>query len=200
MDRLICGDVGYGKTEVALRAAFKVALEGKQVAILVPTTVLAQQHFRTFKERFKDFPLRVEQLSRFVSPSRQKEILADLARGRIDIIIGTHRLLSADVRFNDLGLLVIDEEQRFGVKHKEKLKQMRLDVDVLAMTATPIPRTLHLSLAGARDLSVIETPPENRYPVQTFVVEYSEMLIREAIQRELSRGGQVYLSLTGWKA
>ncbi len=192
MDRLICGDVGYGKTEVALRAAFKVALEGKQVAILVPTTVLAQQHFRTFKERFKDFPLRVEQLSRFVSPSRQKEILADLARGRIDIIIGTHRLLSADVRFHDLGLLVIDEEQRFGVRHKEKLKQMRLDVDVLAMTATPIPRTLHLSLAGARDLSVIETPPENRYPVQTYVVEYSENLIREAIQRELSRGGQVY--------
>ncbi|HOL17979.1 MAG TPA: helicase-related protein, partial [Bacillota bacterium] len=177
---------------MALRAAFKVALEGKQVAILVPTTVLAQQHFRTFKERFKDFPLRVEQLSRFVSPSRQKEILADLARGRIDIIIGTHRLLSADVRFHDLGLLVIDEEQRFGVRHKEKLKQMRLDVDVLAMTATPIPRTLHLSLAGARDLSVIETPPENRYPVQTYVVEYSENLIREAIQRELSRGGQVY--------
>lgn len=192
MDRLICGDVGYGKTEVALRAAFKVAMEGKQVAILVPTTVLAQQHFRTFQERLKDFPLRVAQLSRFVSRVKQKEILSDLARGRIDIIIGTHRLLSSDVRIPDLGLLIIDEEQRFGVRHKENLKKMRLDVDVLAMTATPIPRTMHLSLVGARDFSVIETPPENRYPVQTFVVEYSENLIKEAIQRELNRDGQVY--------
>ncbi|NLM22846.1 MAG: transcription-repair coupling factor [Firmicutes bacterium] len=192
MDRLICGDVGYGKTEVALRAAFKVALEGKQVALLVPTTILAQQHFRTFRERFADFPLRVEQLSRFVPRAKQKSILEDLGRGRIDVIIGTHRLLSDDVRFHDLGLLIIDEEQRFGVRHKEKLKRMRLEVDVLAMTATPIPRTLHLSLVGVRDLSVIETPPENRYPVQTFVVEYSEQLIREAIQRELNRRGQVY--------
>ena len=183
MDRLICGDVGYGKTEVALRAAFKVAMEGKQVALLVPTTVLAQQHYRTFSERFADFPLKVAQLSRFVPPLRQKEIIADLARGRIDIVIGTHRLLSRDISFHDLGLLIIDEEQRFGVRHKERLKQLRMDVDVLAMTATPIPRTLHLSLVGARDLSVIETPPEDRYPVQTFVVEYSELLIKEAIQR-----------------
>lgn len=192
MDRLICGDVGYGKTEVALRAAFKVAMEGKQAALLVPTTVLAQQHYRTFRERFADFPIRVAQLSRFVPPAKQKGILQDLAAGRVDIIIGTHRLLSRDVRFHDLGLLIIDEEQRFGVRHKEKLKQIRLDVDVLAMTATPIPRTMHLSLVGARDLSVIETPPENRYPVQTFVVEYSEHLVREAIQRELNREGQVY--------
>ncbi len=192
MDRLICGDVGYGKTEVALRAAFKVAMEGKQVVILVPTTILAQQHYRTFQERLKDFPLRVAQLSRFVSLTKQKEILADLARGRIDIIIGTHRILSSDVRIPDLGLLIIDEEQRFGVRHKENLKKMRLDVDVLAMTATPIPRTMHLSLVGARDFSVIETPPENRYPVQTFVVEYSENLIKEAIQRELNRDGQIY--------
>ncbi|NLY39734.1 MAG: transcription-repair coupling factor [Firmicutes bacterium] len=192
MDRLICGDVGYGKTEVAMRAAFKVAMEGKQVALLVPTTVLAQQHYRNFSERFADFPIRVAQLSRFVPPQQQKEIVADLSRGRIDIVIGTHRLLSRDVSFNDLGLLIIDEEQRFGVRHKERLKQMRLDVDVLAMTATPIPRTLHLSLVGARDLSVIETPPENRYPVQTFIVEYSELLIKEAIQRELNRDGQVF--------
>lgn len=192
MDRLICGDVGYGKTEVALRAAFKAALEGKQVAVLAPTTILAQQHFRTFSERFRDFPLKVSQLSRFVSPARQKEIIRDLARGRCDVIIGTHRLLSRDVRFHDLGLLIIDEEQRFGVRSKEKLKQMRLEVDVLAMTATPIPRTLHLSIVGARDLSVIETPPENRYPVQTFVVEYSDGLVREAVQRELNRQGQVY--------
>ena len=192
MDRLICGDVGYGKTEVALRAAFKAAMEGKQVALLVPTTVLAQQHYRTFSERFADFPFRVAQLSRFVSPAAQKGILEELARGKVDIIIGTHRLLSGDVRFHDLGLLIIDEEQRFGVRHKEKLKQLRLSVDVLAMTATPIPRTMHLSLVGVRDLSVIETPPENRYPVQTYVAEYSEQLVREAIQRELNRGGQVY--------
>jgi len=192
MDRLICGDVGYGKTEVALRAAFKVVMEGKQVALLVPTTILAQQHFRTFSERFAPFPFRVAQLSRFVSPAEQKKILEELAAGKIDIIIGTHRLLSDDVKFHDLGLLIIDEEQRFGVRHKEKLKWMRLSVDVLAMTATPIPRTLHLSLVGVRDLSVIETPPENRYPVQTFVAEYSDHLVREAIQRELNRGGQVY--------
>ena len=164
-----------------MRAAFKVAMEGTGGA-LVPTTVLAQQHYRNFSERFADFPIRVAQLSRFVPPQQQKEIVADLSRGRIDIVIGTHRLLSRDVSFNDLGLLIIDEEQRFGVLHKERLKQMRLDVDVLAMTATPIPRTLHLSLVGARDLSVIETPPENRYPVQTFIVEYSELLIKEAIQ------------------
>ena len=192
MDRLICGDVGYGKTEVALRAAFKAVMEGKQVALLVPTTVLAQQHFRTFSERYAEFPFRVAQLSRFVTPAAQKRILEDLARGKIDIIIGTHRLLSDDIKFHDLGLLIIDEEQRFGVRHKEKLKQLRLSVDILAMTATPIPRTMHLSLVGARDLSIIETPPENRYPVQTFVAEYSEHLVKEAIQRELNRGGQVY--------
>ncbi len=192
MDRLICGDVGYGKTEVAMRAAFKAAMEGKQVAMLVPTTVLAQQHLRTFSERYADFPFRVAQLSRFISPVAQKGILEDLAHGKIDIIIGTHRLLSEDIKFHDLGLLIVDEEQRFGVRHKEKLKRLRLSVDVLSMTATPIPRTMHLSLVGVRDLSVIDTPPENRYPVQTFVAEYSEHLVREAIQRELNRVGQVY--------
>ena len=192
MDRLICGDVGYGKTEVALRAAFKVVMEGKQVALLVPTTLLGQQHLRTFTDRFAEFPFRVAQLSRFVPAAEQKKILVELAAGKIDLIIGTHRLLSDDIRFHDLGLLVIDEEQRFGVRHKEKLKKIRLSVDVLAMTATPIPRTMHLSLAGVRDLSVIETPPENRYPVQTFVAQYSDHLLREAVQRELNRGGQVY--------
>ncbi len=193
MDRLICGDVGYGKTEVAMRAAFKVIMEGKQVAVLVPTTVLAQQHFRTFRERFEGFPVNIAQLSRFVSPAEQKKTIEDVARGKIDLVIGTHRLLSRDVHFHDLGLLVVDEEQRFGVKQKEKMKQMRLEVDTLAMTATPIPRTLHLSLAGARDLSIIDTPPEDRYPVQTYVVEYSENLVREAVQRELNRKGQVFI-------
>jgi transcription-repair coupling factor (superfamily II helicase) len=193
MDRLICGDVGYGKTEVAMRAAFKVIMEGKQVAILVPTTVLAQQHLRTFSERFGSFPFKIAQLSRFLSPAKQKEVIADLAKGKIDLVIGTHRLLSKDISFKDLGLLVIDEEQRFGVRQKEKLKQMRLEVDTLTMTATPIPRTLHLSLAGARDLSIIDTPPENRYPVQTYVIEYSDNLVLEAVQRELKRHGQVYI-------
>jgi transcription-repair coupling factor (superfamily II helicase) len=193
MDRLICGDVGYGKTEVAMRAAFKVVTEGKQVAVLVPTTVLAQQHYRTFGERFGGFPVRVAQLSRFVSPAKQKELIKEIAAGKIDIVIGTHRLLSKDISFHDLGLLVVDEEQRFGVKQKEKMKRLRLEVDTLAMTATPIPRTLHLSLAGARDLSIIDTPPEDRYPVQTYVLEYSESLIREAIGRELNRDGQVFL-------
>lgn len=193
MDRLICGDVGYGKTEVAMRAAFKVVMEGKQVAILVPTTVLAQQHYRTFSERFAGFPVKVAQLSRFVPAGRQKEIIKEVAAGKIDIVIGTHRLLSKDVRFHDLGLLVLDEEQRFGVKQKEKMRQMRLEVDTLAMTATPIPRTLHMSLAGARDLSIIDTPPENRYPVQTYVMEYSEQLVAEAVQRELNRQGQVFI-------
>jgi len=193
MDRLVCGDVGYGKTEVAMRAAFKAVMEGKQVAFLVPTTVLAQQHYRTFRERFEGFPVRVEQLSRFISPAKQKNIIKDLKAGKIDVVIGTHRLLSRDVAFSDLGLLVIDEEQRFGVRQKEKMKQLRLEVDTLAMTATPIPRTLHLSLAGARDFSIIDTPPENRYPVQTYVLEYSENLVRDAVQRELSRGGQVFI-------
>ncbi len=193
MDRLVCGDVGYGKTEVAMRAAFKVVMEGKQVAVLVPTTVLAQQHYRTFSERFEGFPVRVAQLSRFVSKTEQQKIIKDVRAGKVDILIGTHRLLSDDISFNDLGLLVLDEEQRFGVRQKEKLKKLRLEVDTLAMTATPIPRTLHLSLAGARDLSVIDSPPEDRYPVQTYVLEYSEELVREAVQRELSRGGQVFI-------
>ncbi len=193
MDRLICGDVGYGKTEVAMRAAFKVVMEGKQVAILVPTTVLAQQHYRTFQERFEGFPVRIAQLSRFVSRNDQKAVVKDLSAGKVDIIIGTHRLLSADINYNDLGLLVLDEEQRFGVKQKEKIRSIRLEVDTLTMTATPIPRTLHLSLSGARDLSVIDTPPENRYPIQTYVLEYSDQMIKEAINRELNRDGQIFI-------
>ncbi len=193
MDRLVCGDVGYGKTEVAMRAAFKVVMEGKQVAVLVPTTVLAQQHYRTFRDRFKGFPVQIAQLSRFVPPAAQKNVINGIETGKTDIVIGTHRLLSKDVIFNDLGLLVVDEEQRFGVRQKEKMKQLRLQVDTLSMTATPIPRTLHMSLAGARDLSIIETPPENRYPIQTYVVEYSDSMVREAIQRELNRKGQVFV-------
>ncbi|MDO9574656.1 MAG: transcription-repair coupling factor [Candidatus Contubernalis sp.] len=192
MDRLICGDVGYGKTEIALRAAFKAVMEHKQAAFLVPTTILAQQHYRSFKERFEGFPVNIEVLSRFRKPSEQKEVIKQVKSGWVDIIIGTHRLLSSDIQFKDLGLLIIDEEQRFGVKHKEKIKMLRKNVDVLTMTATPIPRTLYMSLVGVRDLSVIETPPENRYPIQTYVVEYSEALIREALQREINRGGQVF--------
>ncbi|RJX24745.1 MAG: transcription-repair coupling factor [Dethiobacter sp.] len=192
MDRLLCGDVGYGKTEVALRAAFKAITDGKQVAFLVPTTILAQQHYENFLERFKGFPVQVELLSRFRSAKEQKRVIKGLKAGVIDIVVGTHRLISKDIEFKDLGLLVIDEEHRFGVRHKEKLKMFRQEVDVLSMTATPIPRTLHMALSGARDLSVIDTPPENRYPVQTYVVEYSDSLIKEAIQRELNRGGQVY--------
>ncbi len=192
MDRLVCGDVGFGKTEVAIRAAFKAVQEGKQVAVLVPTTVLAQQHYHTFKERFERYPVRVEVLSRFRSPGEQKAIVRDLAQGLIDVIIGTHRLLSDDVRFKDLGLLVIDEEQRFGVTHKEKIKMLRANVDVLTLTATPIPRTLHMSLSGVRDLSMIETPPEDRLPVQTYVLEYDPEVIRDAIRREIQRGGQVF--------
>ena len=192
MDRLICGDVGFGKTEVALRAAFKAVQDGKQVAILVPTTVLAQQHFDTFTKRMAAFPLTVEMLSRFRSPKAQDEILSRLARGRVDIIIGTHRILSKDVSFRDLGLVIVDEEQRFGVRHKERLKQLRAEVDVLTLTATPIPRTLHMAMAGIRDLSVIDTPPEDRVPIKTFVVPYDEKLIREAILRELERDGQVF--------
>lgn len=192
MDRLLCGDVGYGKTEVAIRAAFKAVTDGKQVAVLVPTTVLAQQHFNTFRERFEGFAVKVAVLSRFRTAREQKAILKEVQSGQVDIIIGTHRLLSQDVKFKDLGLLVVDEEQRFGVVHKEKLKKLRKLVDVLTLTATPIPRTLHMSLVGARDMSIIETPPEERYPVQTFVVEFSPQLMREAIRRELARGGQVY--------
>lgn len=192
MDRLICGDVGFGKTEVALRAAFKAVQDGKQVAILVPTTVLAQQHYDTFSRRMAAFPVTVEMLSRFRSPKEQEAILQRLIRGNIDIIIGTHRLLSRDVHFKDLGLVIIDEEQRFGVRHKERLKHLRAQVDVLTLTATPIPRTLHMSLAGIRDLSVIDTPPEDRVPIKTYVMPYDEHLIRDAILREMDRGGQVY--------
>lgn len=192
MDRLVVGDVGYGKTEVALRVAFKAATDGKQVAILVPTTVLAQQHYNTFKERLAPFPIQVEMLSRFRSDKEQKEIVEKIHAGLVDVVIGTHRLLSEDVQFKDLGLLVIDEEQRFGVVHKEKLKQLRKEVDTLTLTATPIPRTLYLSLSGARDMSTIETAPEDRLPIRTYVAEYEERLVREAILRELDRGGQVF--------
>lgn len=192
MDRLLCGDVGYGKTEVAVRAAFKAAIEGKQVAILVPTTILAQQHYETFRERFSEFPFNIQVLSRFRSRKEQNETMKGIKEGSVDVVIGTHRLLSQDITFKDLGLLIIDEEQRFGVSHKEKLKRLKTNVDVLTLTATPIPRTLHMSMLGVRDLSVIETPPENRFPVQTYVVEYSPSLVRESIERELARGGQVY--------
>lgn len=192
MDRLLVGDVGFGKTEVAMRAAFKAVNDHKQVAILVPTTVLAQQHYTNFKERFNDFAVNVDVLSRFRTKSEQSETLEGLKKGQVDIIIGTHRLLSQDVEFADLGLIVIDEEQRFGVKHKEKLKELKTKVDVLTLTATPIPRTLHMSMLGIRDLSVIETPPTNRYPVQTYVLESNPTIIRDAILREIDRGGQVY--------
>lgn len=192
MDRLLVGDVGFGKTEVAMRAAFKAVNDHKQVAILVPTTVLAQQHYTNFKERFNDFAVNVDVLSRFRTKAEQSETLEGLKKGQVDIIIGTHRLLSQDVEFADLGLIVIDEEQRFGVKHKEKLKELKTKVDVLTLTATPIPRTLHMSMLGIRDLSVIETPPTNRYPVQTYVLESNPTIIRDAILREIDRGGQVY--------
>jgi transcription-repair coupling factor (superfamily II helicase) len=192
MDRLICGDVGFGKTEVALRAAFKAVQDGKQVAVLVPTTVLAQQHFDTFTKRMAPFPLTIEMLSRFRSPKEQDAILRELAKGKVDIIIGTHRLLSKDVSFRDLGLVVVDEEQRFGVRHKERLKQLRAEVDVLTLTATPIPRTLHMAMAGIRDLSVIDTPPEDRVPIKTYVMPYTDAIVREAITREIERDGQIY--------
>ncbi len=192
MDRLICGDVGYGKTEVALRAAFKAVMDGKQVAILVPTTVLAQQHYTNFGRRLAAFPVTVAMLSRFQTPAQQDRTLSGLANGSIDLVIGTHRLLSNDVAFRDLGLLIVDEEQRFGVSHKEKIKQLRTEVDVLTLTATPIPRTLHMSLTGVRDLSTIDTPPEERLPIKTFVGDFDEGLVRQAILRELDRNGQVY--------
>jgi transcription-repair coupling factor (superfamily II helicase) len=192
MDRLICGDVGYGKTEVALRAAFKAVADGKQVMVLVPTTILAQQHFGTFSERLKDYPVMVEHVSRFRSAAAQRESVQRFAEGKVDILIGTHRLLSRDVRAKDLGLLVVDEEQRFGVKQKELLRQLKLKVDVISMSATPIPRTLQMSLAGVRDISVIETPPEGRRPVKTFVGEYDEELVRGALEREHARGGQAF--------
>ena len=192
MDRLICGDVGYGKTEVAIRAAFKAVQEGKQVVYLVPTTILAQQHYNTFASRMKDFPVRVDLLCRFRTSAQQKKTIEDLKKGMVDIVIGTHRVLSKDVAFKDLGLLIIDEEQRFGVTHKEKIKKMKENVDVLTLTATPIPRTLHMSLIGIRDMSVLEEPPMDRMPIQTYVMEYNEELVREAIVREMSRDGQVY--------
>ena len=192
MDRLICGDVGYGKTEVAIRAAFKAVMDGKQVALLVPTTILAQQHFNTFRERMADYPIAVEQLSRFCSRSQQKRVLQQLADGSVDIVIGTHRLIQSDVTFKELGLVIIDEEQRFGVLHKEKFKLLRKLVDVLTLSATPIPRTLYLALTGARDMSTIETPPQDRLPVETIIAQYDERVIRDAIQRELNRQGQVY--------
>ncbi|GAF77296.1 unnamed protein product, partial [marine sediment metagenome] len=192
MDRLVCGDVGYGKTEVALRAAFKAVMDNKQIALLVPTTVLAQQHFATFRERLQAFPVRVEMLSRFCSEKEQASIVEGLAAGVVDICIGTHRLLQKDVTFKDLGLIIIDEEQRFGVVHKEHFKKLRQEIDVLTLSATPIPRTLHMSLAGIRDMSTMETPPEERLPIKTHVGGYDDVLVREAILRELERNGQVF--------
>ena len=192
MDRLLCGDVGYGKTEVAMRAAFKAVQDGKQVAVLTPTTILSFQHFETFKKRFAQFPINIEMISRFRTAKEQKEIVEKVETGRVDILIGTHRLLSKDIKFQDLGLLVVDEEQRFGVKHKERLKQMRKEIDVLAMSATPIPRTLHMSLVGLRDMSVIETPPKDRMAIQTVVAKFDEKIVRSAVEVELERGGQVY--------
>ncbi|MBU1247957.1 MAG: transcription-repair coupling factor, partial [Proteobacteria bacterium] len=192
MDRLVCGDVGFGKTEVALRAAFRAACEGKQVALLCPTTVLAEQHYQTFRQRMEPFPVKVAMLSRFVPKARQKTILEAARRGEVDVLIGTHRLLSKDVELPNLGLMILDEEQRFGVKHKERMKKMRQDIDVLALTATPIPRTLQLSLSGIRKLSVIETPPLDRKPVETALVERDEAMLRTVLKRELERGGQVF--------
>jgi transcription-repair coupling factor (superfamily II helicase) len=192
MDRLLCGDVGYGKTEVAMRAAFKAVQDGRQVAVLAPTTVLAFQHYNTFRQRFAAFPLKIDMLSRFRTPKQQKETLVKVEAGEMDIVIGTHRLLSKDVKFSNLGLVTVDEEQRFGVRHKERLKQLRKEVDVLTMSATPIPRTLHMSLLGLRDMSVIETPPKDRMAIQTIVAAWDEKLIRSSIEKELERGGQVY--------
>lgn len=192
MDRLLCGDVGYGKTEVAMRACFKAALDDKQVAFLVPTTILAEQHYQNFLKRLKDFPVNIAMISRFRTKAEQKNIIGELAEGKVDIVIGTHRLLSDDIKFKDLGLIIIDEEQKFGVRAKEKLKKIRLLVDVLTLTATPIPRTLYMSLMGAKDISVINTPPQNRIPIETHVTEFSRELIKSAITRELSRKGQVF--------
>jgi transcription-repair coupling factor (superfamily II helicase) len=192
MDRLLCGDVGYGKTEVAMRATFKAIMDNKQVAFLVPTTILAEQHYHNFSLRLKDFPVNIVMLSRFKTPAQQKQIVEGILKGGVDIVVGTHRLLSPDIRFKDLGLVIIDEEQRFGVRAKEQLKSLRLTTDVLTLTATPIPRTLYMSLMGAKDLSVINTPPQNRLPIKTVVVEYDEDLIKQAILKELQRHGQVY--------
>lgn len=193
MDRLVCGDVGYGKTEVAMRAAFKAVGESKQVAVLTPTTVLCYQHYETFKERFAAFPVTIAMLSRFVGPKEQKQIVADIEAGKVDVVIGTHRLLSKDIKFHDLGLMVVDEEQRFGVAHKERLKHIRKQVDVVTMTATPIPRTLNMALSGLRDMSVIETAPRDRLAIQTVVVKFKSQVIENAINFELDRGGQIYV-------
>ena len=190
MDRLLCGDVGFGKTEVALRAVMKAVMDGKQVAILVPTTVLAQQHYTTAVSRFRGFPVNIDVLSRFRSPKLQQQTLRNLAAGSVDLIIGTHKLLQKSVQFKDLGLLIIDEEQRFGVSHKERLKEMSKGIDVLTLSATPIPRTLNMALSGLRDMSTIEEPPADRYPVQTFVMEHNNAIIDDAIRREVERGGQ----------
>ena len=192
MDRLICGDVGYGKTEVALRAAFKAVMDDVQVAVLAPTTVLAQQHYNTFLRRMEGYPVQIEVLSRFRTKQQQERALTGLATGTVDIVIGTHRLLQKDVGFKNLGLVIIDEEQRFGVKQKERFRQLRTEIDVLTLTATPIPRTLNMSLSGVRDLSTIDTPPEERLPIQTTISEYDEPLIRQAVMRELDRGGQIF--------
>jgi len=192
MDRVVCGDVGFGKTEVALRAAFVAVQSGKQVALLVPTTLLAQQHYQTFRDRFADWPVRIEMLSRFRTGKQQNTVVRDLAAGTVDIVIGTHALLRDALKFKDLGLVIVDEEHRFGVQHKEKLKKLRAEVDLLTLTATPIPRTLNMSLAGLRDLSIIATPPEERLAVKTFVSEWQNALVQEACLREIKRGGQVY--------
>ena len=192
MDRLVCGDVGFGKTEVAIRGAFKAIQDGKQVAVLAPTTLLATQHGQTFADRFAGFPVRVEVLSRFLTPGQARKVVDGLASGEVDCVIGTHRLLSGDVKFKDLGLLVVDEEQRFGVQHKEAMKQLRINVDVLTLTATPIPRTLEMSLVGIRDLSLLNTPPADRLPILTYVGGYDERVAVEAIRRELLREGQVF--------
>jgi transcription-repair coupling factor (superfamily II helicase) len=192
MDRLVCGDVGYGKTEIAVRAAFKVVAEGKQVAVLVPTTILAQQHHATITERFRNFPMRVEMLSRFLSPAEARKVIDDLETGKVDVVVGTHRLLQPDIKFADLGLVIVDEEQRFGVEQKERLKALRASVDVLTLTATPIPRTLEMAMSGIRDMSIVDTPPENRHPVMTYVGEYDEEVVISAIRRELLRDGQVF--------
>jgi transcription-repair coupling factor (superfamily II helicase) len=192
MDRLICGDVGFGKTEIALRAAFKAVLNEKQVAYLAPTTVLSKQHYETFKNRMQDYGINVALLNRFITPKKQKETISDLKNGKVDIIIGTHRILSKDIIFKDLGLLIVDEEQRFGVMHKERIKEYKVNIDVLSLSATPIPRTLNMAIMGVKNLSILETAPENRYPIQTYVLERNEIILRDAIERELARKGQVF--------